>query len=287
MTDQHDRDRGKRRALARLEHIDHSRPRILMRRILWPLLALTLTLPVSVRGQQSPEDWDPARLHVTRTELQDLLARYEAVANSSAYSGGYRDQAREEATRIRERLEQGDFRVGDRIWLQVEGETELPDTLVVEPGPSITLPDIGNIPLKGVLRAELQEHLTKELARYIQEPKVRTQSMVRLQLQGQIGTPGFYVLPSDMLLSDALMEAGAPSREADMDKIKLERGPETLMEGEQVAKALQDGRSLDQLGLRAGDLIEVPEKPNRRIWSQVFRYGAIITSSLLLGIRIF
>jgi protein involved in polysaccharide export with SLBB domain len=255
----------------------------------WPRFALALCLlaPGAAAAQQAPSEWDPARMHVTRAELEDLLARYDAVAQSSAYSGGVRQNARESADRLRQRLEVGDFGVGDRIWLVVDGEEEIPDTLVVEPGPAIMLPNIGSISLRGVLRSELHPYLVRELERYIQKPQVRTASTIRLQIQGAVGTPGFHTFPSDMLLSDALMVAGGPSRNTDWDDLELKRGSETLMEGDDVQGALAEGRSLDHLGLRAGDIVVVPEVTNSRVWPLVLRYGIMITSGLFLGFRIF
>ena len=47
------------------------------------------------------------------------------------------------------------FQVGDQISLQVEGDTLFTKTLTVGPGPALTLPVIGAIPLAGVQRAEV------------------------------------------------------------------------------------------------------------------------------------
>lgn len=246
-----------------------------------------LLVPFPAAAQQAPAEWDPARLQVTRSELEDLLARYDAVAQSSAYSGGTRQNARDEAARLRERLAEGDFRVGDRIALEVVGEEEIPDTVLVEPGPAINLPNIGQIPLKGVLRSELQDHLTKELERFIQEPLVQASSTIRLQFQGAVAAPGFHTFASDVLLSDALMEAGGFAANPDWEDFEIKRGDRTLYEGEEVQTVLADGRSLDHLGLRAGDIVVVPEDQPSTIWPHVLRYGIMITSGLLLGFRIF
>ena len=261
----------------------------IMRRPLLFFLALTLALPSFVQAQVSVE-WDPVRLQVTRDDLTELRSRYEAVVESSAYSGAYREDARRAAARITDRLENGDFRTGDRIFLEVEGELTLPpDTVFVEPGSVINLPEMEPISLQGVLRAELRDHLEAEISRYIRNPVVRAYGLIRLQMQGGIGQLGFFVFPADMLLSDALMAAGGPTPGAKMDDIKLQRGALVLMEGAEVSQALQDGRSLDQLNLRAGDvvLIEEEQQGSSQIWGNVIRWGAIITSSLLLGIRIF
>lgn len=273
-------------------HVPNQLPHIrsMLRVLLFAALLVGLPsalTPTSAHALQEGVVWDPARLHVTRAELEDLMARYEAVAQSSGYGGGMREDARRAAARIATRLQEGDFRVGDRIWLQVEGEAEVPDTLLVEPGPSVQLPNMGRIDLAGVLRSELQEHMTRELSRYIQNPEVRTQSTIRLQIRGAVGNQGFHVFPSDMLLSDAIMAAGGPSQAADWDDLHLERAGERIMDPDEVTVALADGRSLDHLGLQAGDILVVPEDRPSAIWPTVFRWTAIIASTTLLGIRIF
>lgn len=219
---------------------------------------IALLLLASPLAAQDP--MEARALEMTREQLQAVLERYEEAAGSTGYSRGIREQARREADLIRSRLSDGDFQVGDRIVLRVRGGQFISDTLVVEPGRVIRVTDIGEIPLSGVLRSELQEHLGTELARYIREPQVEAQSLIRVAIMGDVNRPGFMVLPASMLLEDALMAAGGPSREADLDDLRIERGGERIWSGAALQEALVEGRTLDQLNLRAGDRIEVPRQ---------------------------
>jgi protein involved in polysaccharide export with SLBB domain len=184
-------------------------------------------------------------------------------------------------------LEQGDFRVGDRIVLDVRGEDDIPDTVQVQPGPVIVLGNIGEISLAGVLRSELQRHLTTQISRFIREPVVYSRSMIRLAVDGQILTPGFHVLPADMLIGEVLMAAGGPAAQADMDRIRVMRGETVLLDADVVAQAIIDGRSLDQLSMRAGDRIEVGARPSSAVWGTILRYSITVASVLILGVQIF
>jgi polysaccharide export outer membrane protein len=253
--------------------------------ILGLLLAISAAPPLM--GQAGPQ-WDPTRLQVTRAELEELLEQYEAVTGSGGYSAQLRTSAGEAAELIRDRLDNGDFRVGDRIALRIEGEPDLPDTVVVQPGPVLVLPRMGDIPLAGVLRSELQDHLTQQLTRYIRDPVVTVQPMVRLAIEGEVGSPGFYVLPAEMLVSDMLMAAGGPAAGADLRKIRLIRGERVLLDGAELDRAIIDGRSLDQLNVRAGDRFSIGQQSDgSNVWGAVVRYGVPILSLLLFGIRIF
>jgi protein involved in polysaccharide export with SLBB domain len=211
--------------------------------------------------------WDGTGLHVTRAELEATLARQEAVG------------ARNEAAAIRQRLDEGDLRVGDRVLLYVEGQPQLSDTFNVVAGRKLILPDIGEVALAGVLRAELQDHLTAEVGRYLRSPLLRARSLIRLEVMGAVGRPGFYAVPADVLISDALMIAGGPAGNARMERIKIQRGRDVLWDGDRLRAAVVEGRTLDQLGVRAGDAILVPErKPSLATFRDVLMIASGIAS---------
>ena len=204
-------------------------------------------------------DVNPGRAERTREDLQELVGLYEQVLRSPAYSEATRENARVALARIRSRLEDGDFRLGDRIVLLVQGEPNLPDTVAVQAGPSITLSSFGEISLRGVLRSEVEEHLTEALGRFIRQPVVQAKGLMRLSVLGAVAQPGFYVVPADMLVTEALMVAGGPANDSRVDRLRVERGSQVLMEGEELQEAVRAGWTLDQLDLQAGDQLFVPQ----------------------------
>lgn len=247
-----------------------------------------LTLP-SVGAAQTLLETDPGNSVRTRADLERLVDFYEEVLSSPAYSDRVKREATANVDRVRARLRDGDFRVGDRIVLSVQGEPELPDTVAVESGPKIVLPLFGEIPLDGVLRSEIEEHLTRELAEFIRDPVVRARGLMRLSIQGEVGSPGFYVVPAESLITEALMVAGGPASSADLEALRIERGSERLVGGDQLQEAMREGRTLDQLNLQAGDQIVLPEESTGSVWGTIGRVmlgavpGALI--AVLLGTR--
>lgn len=209
------------------------------------------TLPLTTQGGD---------LVRTRAELEQRLEDYDRMLASSELSEEERSRMTIEAAQIRQRLEYGDFRVGDRILLSVEGEEEsIPDTVVVEPGQVVDLEDFGVVPVGGVLRSEITQHLTEELGQFILEPEVRASGLVRVAVLGSVGQPGFYTMPAETVLSDAIMAAGGPNQNANVDQVRIRRGTEEIMVGEQTRLALQQGLTLDQLNIQGGDQINVPQ----------------------------
>jgi protein involved in polysaccharide export with SLBB domain len=226
-------------------------------------------------------------LEATREALEALLTEYDGIISSSASDAQVKDQAKAIGDQIRERLVQGDFRAGDRIILQIAGETLQSDTVVVGPGSEIVVAGMGRIPLAGILRSELQGHLTREIGRYIHDPVVRTLSLMRLSIQGAVARPGFYVIPATALLGDVIMFAGGPSQSADLERLEIERNGQILLEGVELRAALTEGRSVDQLNLRAGDQVMVPNRPISSIWRDVAQYGLMLVSVVGLLVQVF
>jgi polysaccharide export outer membrane protein len=154
----------------------------------------------------------------------------------------------------------GTFQVGDRVWLDVEGEEQLSDTFTVGPGLLLTLPVIGDIALAGVARSRIEPYLTQALGHYVRHPMVRARALVRIAITGQVTRPGFYAVPTDLVLADAVMLAGGATPDARLDAMRVERGERRLLKAGAIARAVARGMSLDDLDLRAGDRIVVPRR---------------------------
>ena len=158
-----------------------------------------------------------------------------------------------------------DFHVGDRIALTIEGPQIFSDTVVVRDGLILRLPNIGDIPMAGVKRSDVESYLTQQIGKYIRNPVVHATPLVRIAILGQVGRPGFYTMPSDVLLSDVVMRAGGPTGNADLNRTVVKRGGQEVISKEQVASALTAGMTLDQLHIAPGDEMVVGEKPNS-VW---------------------
>lgn len=154
----------------------------------------------------------------------------------------------------------GQLRIGDRVVLAVEDESTFTDTFTVKTGPALDLPLIGEVSLAGVQRQDVAKHLTVELGKYIKNPVVRAQTLVRVAVLGEVERAGWFALPTDALVSDAINEAGGPSGEAEMKKIQLTRRGKVVQQGQRFRNAIAAGRTLDEMGMEAGDEIIIPRR---------------------------
>ena len=228
--------------------------------------ALLLSSPALAARGQGYEAMQPMATRADLTALADRLSR-----------GSSEDRTK--AGALRTRLREGDFRPGDRIALAIEGNVQVSDTIPVTAGSKINLKDIGDISLAGVLRSELQGHLTKQIGKYVRDASIRTTPLVRVSVLGPVGKPGFYFLPPDIPLSEAIMRAGGPGSNADLNKSVIRRDTEQLYDSRNTRSALNEGLTLDQLSLRDGDSIEVGEKSTKG-WQQIASVVGVVTSLL-------
>ncbi len=152
----------------------------------------------------------------------------------------------------------GEFQVGDRILLQVEGDSQLTKTFAVGPGPALALPVIGEVPLVGVRRSDVESYLSRQLERYLKTPVVHAKALINLSIIGEVEHPGFYSVPADGVLADALMQAGGPTREAKVAAMRVERDGKPFFGADSLQFAFAHGLTVDQMGLRGGDRLVVP-----------------------------
>lgn len=230
-------------------------------------------------------------------------SRFETrIQLEQAARNALNDHRDAEATVLQNRLREGDFQEGDRIILSIDiprvlspdNSGFLPlggiDTVVVRAGKLLQftkVPKVPDLSLEGVLRSELADTVTAYLSKYVRNPSVRATPLVRLAVLGAVGKPGWYLTPSDAVLSDVIMQAGLVEK-SNLSKTIVKRAGAMIWDSDRVSSALADGRSLDRLNLRAGDEIVVDSK---RQWSvmnsvQVIGglvgiYGVILTSRAL------
>ena len=256
------------------------------RTLLIASLAALALVPASGRAQGSGDE-TARRLQATRAELE---ARRDALREMARTSRP--DWLVAESTVIRTRLDQGDFRVGDRVVVTVEDpapvraadragvkseEQQLSDTFTVGAGQELLLPVVGTVSLKGALRSELQPIVAREIARFIRDPVVHARALLSVGVTGEVARPGYYAVPGDAVVAMLLTAAGGPTKDAEMKKLKLDRAGKTLWEGNEFRRAIAEGRTLEDLRVQAGDQLIVPSNKRSDLFSPI-RFIAVLLS---------
>ena len=216
---------------------------------LWMVAALTFGTAATLGAQDGPRTDSRAELEARRDSLGQVLVMLDAGDERSE------DVERRIAT-IEQRLRIGDFRAGDMVSLSVRGQEQYTGNFPVQPDQTLELPGIDPVPLGGALYSEASEVIRGALATVLRNPVVELTYQMRLAVTGQVARPGFYDVRGTLLLSDVLSEAGGPTQNALLEDIEVRRGGKTIMSGEELVTA---GFTLDDLGLRSGDVIQIPQ----------------------------
>jgi hypothetical protein len=192
---------------------------------------------------------------------------------------------KQEAYTVRTRLRDGDFEVGDRIIATFEGlgVPKVTDSvLIVQTGRIIRLDaPMGDLNLTGVLRSEIKDSIERRALRYYRSATVHVTPLLRLSVSGAVKSAGFYYERPDIPLSDLIMKTGGQDPAADLGKVEIKRGDRILWQKADVATALAQGMTLEQLDLEPGDEVAVGTKVSSR-WTTILQIGIPVTTAILL-----
>jgi hypothetical protein len=260
-----------------------------MTRQRWTIWSAAAILWLGVVGAaQVPKDPTPPPRRTTRADLKAQLQQLRARIASPDLPEEMRRQARQSAERIESRLAEGDFQPGDPIWIEIAGEAPLTDTFTVSAPNVLTLPEIGDISLTGVLHSELEAHLRERVGAFVRDPVLHAQALIRIAVLGEVTTPGFYVAIPEATLAHLVMLAGGPTPEAAESKMRVERADERVLDGERLLDAVSQGNTLDQLHLQDGDRILIPRRGESfRLLDSVEAIAVLIPAVVLAATALF
>jgi protein involved in polysaccharide export with SLBB domain len=222
-------------------------------------LVAAVVLSADIRGATAQPTLGEGRRLATRAELEEA-AKLEEQAATTAPDAKTREKLLADVNAIRQRLKNGDFIPGDRILLQVYGDTVLTDTFTVRADRRLRLPNLPDISLEGVLASELRSHLTQRLSVYLKDARVDATGLVRLAVTGSVGKPGFMTVPVDKALTDVIMDAGGPASSAALDHVIVKRGGHTVVDAKGMQTALRLGKTVGDLSVRDGDELFIPDR---------------------------
>mgnify|MGYP001591630555 FL=1 len=153
---------------------------------------------------------------------------------------------------------------GDVLQVSVWKEPDLQLELLVRPDGAVSFPLAGEISTRNRSVTELQDELTKRLARFINEPVVTVSVKEvlgnKIYVIGQVNDPGEFVVNPQVDVLQALSMAGGTTAFADLNNIRIlrrNRGVQTALSFDY--KDVIRGRDLAQnVMLKSGDVVVVP-----------------------------
>lgn len=246
-------------------------------------MAVSLLSVVSMAGAQVTDVVPSGPQRATRAELTALISTLESRLASA--KGTDRNRTLAELAAVKERLVEGDFRVGNQFVVTVTSPALTgSDTVSVRDSLLVSIAKLADVSLRGVLRSELNDKLSSHVARYLRDAQVRANVLTRISIIGAVNRPGIYSPSPDRPIGELMMLAGGPTSEAKIGELEISRSGRKLLSLKDSKKALQEGRTLDQLDVQSGDEVRIPAK--RRInWSAILQAVGIAVTLLFAVIQ--
>ena len=182
-----------------------------------------------------------------------------------------------------QRLVRGDFIGGEVVGLEVRGQPQWTGSFTIQPDQTLVLPGVPPIAMDGVLYSEAQDVIHAGLGTVLRDPQVEIDTQMRVGVVGEVTTPGYYDVSGSMLVSDVLMLAGGPTTRAATEKLRVRRFGETVLQGPELTAP---GLTLDDLGIRAGDSIDMPSTEGKYLLLRNIgiALGIVLSSAAIIAL---
>jgi protein involved in polysaccharide export with SLBB domain len=143
---------------------------------------------------------------------------------------------------------------GDLVKLEIWREPDLSGNYRVDERGVATFPKIGPLPVNRVSTDSLESLLVSSYAAYLQNPSIDVTFLRRVNVLGEVKSPGLYDVDPTMTVNDVIALAGGVTSEGNLKKIEL------LRRGERKPVQLSPHARLTDATLRSGDQLRIPQR---------------------------
>lgn len=165
---------------------------------------------------------------------------------------------------------------GDIVEIKFAYAPQFDQTETVRPDGKIELQLVGEISVQGKTPSQLRDELMNLYAKQLKHPQlavfVRGFYDRRIYVGGEVKKPGAVLMPRQMSVLDAVMNAGGFNREtAETTNVVVVRNIDGQIRGEALnLKGALRGETTNSFYLKPGDIVYVPSTPivNVDLWVQ-------------------
>lgn len=171
---------------------------------------------------------------------------------------------------------------GDRLEITVFRHDDLKRSMAVDLSGKIMFPLVGDLQASGKSVFALRDEITRKLSRFLVNPAVTIEVTEvlsrRIMVLGEVRSPGYFILETEVSALDALAKAGGADDDANLAKVLLmrragDKRTETYLD---LRKALAGGDLAANVTLQNGDVVFVP---STRI-ANISRYASYLSNIL-------
>ena len=168
------------------------------------------------------------------------------------------------------------LRPNDAVEVKIWRQEDLSGWYHIDSDTTLNIPLLGKLSVKDITIDSLHKLLINEFKNYYTDVFIDVNFFYRINIFGEVETPGHYYVSSEDNLVNLLAQAGGPSDRGTLSKIRiLNLGEERIVNFENILKS---GKGIDQLNLSPGDVVIVPRRfmPAFQEWSVLFTLGTLI-----------
>jgi protein involved in polysaccharide export with SLBB domain len=147
---------------------------------------------------------------------------------------------------------------------------------MVDDDTTLTIPLFGKFSIEHMSMDSLYNYLHNEFQKYYTDVPIDINFYYRINIFGEVKIPGDYYVRSEDNLANLLAQAGGPTNEGSLSKIRIVNvGEERLVNFREVIKNEDD---LEKLSLKPGDIVIVPRRfmPAFQEWSVLLALGTLL-----------
>lgn len=173
----------------------------------------------------------------------------------------------------------------DTIEVNVWRQADLSRSLLVDPSGYVSMPLAGQIKVSGLTINEVQGAIRSALEKYLVQPQVDVSltsiRSARVQILGEVRSPGAFIVDRPMLPLDVVISAGGFTEDANQDAVLVaRRGADGKVEVRSTSATLDGYKDGKMAYVRSGDVIYVPTLKIASVESFMVRLKNILSPVL-------
>ncbi len=142
---------------------------------------------------------------------------------------------------------------------------------------NLQLPFIGLVKTTNIDYKEIKNTIFKKYSDLYKDPALTIQPLLRINILGEVRTPGYYYVTDIEKMSGILALAGGVTGAAATDDIIIIRGGQEIELSK--SEVIEKGNTAADLGLQSGDRIFIP----RSFWADAGQYGLILSGIAVIA----
>ncbi|MFQ6104367.1 MAG: polysaccharide biosynthesis/export family protein [Candidatus Glassbacteria bacterium] len=162
---------------------------------------------------------------------------------------------------------------GDIVRVSIWRQSDLSGEYVVDEDGYLMLPLIGAVDVNDLSTDSLRLTLIQQYDYFLKDPYITVTPLFRVNVMGEVASPGLYNVDATITLADLLAMAGGIKESGSEKKIMMVRDNKVVQED--LSFALKKGDAIEEIGIRSGDKIIAGKRR--------FRFGNMTVIAAMLS----